>query len=133
MSSRLHILLVEDSTSDLMLAQDVFDLYQDRVQLTTRTTANDALVYLNDPTSPRPDVVLMDLHLPGMDGLAALAMIKATPDLGALPVVLMSADGNPSQVRRAYALHASAFLEKDARFPQQLTAFLQFWLQARVP
>ncbi|MFC4638461.1 response regulator [Deinococcus hohokamensis] len=133
MSFRLHILLVEDSTSDLVLAQDVFSLHQDRIHLTMRTSAADALAYLNDPASPRTDVILMDLHLPGMSGLEALAAIKHSPELSAVPVILMSGTGDPAQVRQAYALHASAFLAKDIRFPQQLTAFLKFWLQARVP
>ncbi|MFC4425030.1 response regulator [Deinococcus navajonensis] len=133
MPARLHVLLIEDSTGDLALAQEVFSLHQDRVQLTTLTTGEAALAALHDPQMSRPDVILSDLHLPGISGLELLSQVKADPALTAIPVVLMSGDADPSFVTSAYRNRASAFLDKGQRFAQQLTAFLLFWLQASVP
>ncbi|GGK35306.1 response regulator [Deinococcus malanensis] len=132
MVQRLHLLLVEDSTADLFLAQEVFEAHKDRLLVTTHQNGADAVAFLKQPPERLPDVVLMDLHMPGLNGIDVLKIIKADPALAHLPVVLMSGSAKPAEVVEAYQLQASAFLIKAPGFPQQMTAFVTYWLQAQV-
>jgi CheY-like chemotaxis protein len=69
----------------------------------------------------RPDLVLLDLHLPGIDGEVVLEQLKADPDLRETPVVVVSADATASRVERVLALGAKDFLTK----PLDVARFLE--------
>jgi CheY-like chemotaxis protein len=69
----------------------------------------------------RPDLILLDLHLPDGDGEQVLARLKADPATAAIPVVVVSADATPGQVRRLQAAGAEVYLTK----PLDLGAFLR--------
>jgi CheY-like chemotaxis protein len=64
--------------------------------------------------APRPALILLDLHLPGMGGLDILIQIKTDPDLAIIPVIVLSASGDPADITRAYARHANAYITKPA-------------------
>lgn len=86
----------------------------------------------DDPAScPRPDVVLLDLRLPKVDGLEVLRQVKESASLRGLPVVILSTSDAERDLAEAYARHANAYLVKppDATTLAQLLADLEaFWL-----
>lgn len=84
----------------------------------------------------RPDLVLLDLKLPGINGLAVLEAIKADPRTRDIPVVVLSTSSAPSDRARAAALHANAYVVKPldfACFERSVAAIRAFWCAAHEP
>jgi CheY-like chemotaxis protein len=80
---------------------------------------------------PQPDLVLLDLKLPKVDGHEILAMLKGHERLKMIPVVVLTTSDQETDVRRAYAEHANSYLVKPVSFPQfrSLLALLkQYWM-----
>lgn len=72
--------------------------------------------YLDLPSTPCPDLVLLDLRMPGIDGLAVLQKIKAAPDLVDIPVVLLSASNAVADIEAAFKRGANGYLAKPLAF-----------------
>jgi PAS domain S-box-containing protein len=102
------ILYIEDNASNVELLRAIFSQQPDiAVQ-----TAGDGRTGLQLATSCHPDVILLDLNLPDMHGSEVLARLKGDEQLRELPVVIVSADATPGQVRRLLAAGAHAYLTK---------------------
>lgn len=122
-NSRLvRFLLVEDNDDHAMLVQrslqrSTVATFVDRVADGVR-----ALRYLRKEGEYserlRPDVVLLDLKLPKLDGHEVLAIIKADPALQDLPVVVLTTSATEADRARAYASHANSYLVKPLDFNQ---------------
>ena len=110
------ILIVEDNEQNRKLTRD---LLQVNGYLTIEAeTGEDAVVLA---TTRAPDLVVMDIHLPGMSGVDALAQLRATPATRALPVVAYTASVMPQDRNEIMAAGFDAFLSK----PIDLDLFLQ--------
>lgn len=130
----LHVLLVDDSEPDRVLAREVFDGHRNSVQIETCKSGERALSYLHNPDNRQPDVVLLDINMPGLSGFQVLQQMKNDAELALIPVVMLSTSADKGDVRRAYTLHASSYLVKSASFEQfidQVDTFVTYWLQAR--
>ncbi|WP_280156021.1 response regulator [Piscinibacter sp. XHJ-5] len=114
--SRLNVMIVEDHRIDLKLAGDCV-LLSGHVVLSS-TTAEEALGRLQDG---HPDVVLLDLNLPGMDGLSFVRLLKADPKMQRLPIVAVTAYPDVYQRDELIAAGCSAYLVK----PVDLRMLLQ--------
>lgn len=118
-----QVLLVEDNPDHEELIRRAFAEREPKVALAVVRHGEEALDYLHrrgefqDPQrSPRPRLILLDLRLPRVDGLEVLGEIKATPDLRATPVVVLTTSDSEHDVARAYAQHANSYLVKPAEF-----------------
>ncbi|ACO48124.1 response regulator [Deinococcus deserti] len=134
MPTPCHYLLVDDNPADHLLVQEAFELLGPGHCLTWVQSGQQALQILNAGTT-QPDVVLLDINMPGMDGFEVLEAIKRDPRLRTIPVVMLSTSSAGGDVNRAYRLFASAFLVKSARFDaflEQIEAFLNYWQTNRV-
>lgn len=130
----LRVLLVDDGAADRELAREVFDHHGDQVIIDTCASGERALTFLQQPDTTLPDVILLDLNMPGLSGFDVLEALKGHVKLSVLPVVILSSSSHPRDVEHAYSLHASSFMTKQlnfGRFIQQIDAFVSFWLQAR--
>ena len=81
--------------------------------------------------SPRPNLILLDLRLPKLDGLEVLKAIKADDSLSRIPVVMLSTSAAEADVTNAYALHANSYLVKPAdfvRFRELIEALSCYWM-----
>lgn len=111
-----HLLLVEDNDDHAELFRRVLSRLNLPVTLTRASDGPEALDYLrqglDQQDSVIPDMVLLDLKLPRMDGHSVLAEIKQDPNLLRLPVIILSTSNAPSDVRRAYEAHANSYLVK---------------------
>ena len=117
------VLLVEDNPRNLKLARDVLE--HAGFSVVAVTTGEDAL---DAARQERPDVVLMDLQLPGIDGHAALARLRGDPRTTDVPVVAVSALAMASDKERAFAAGFDGYIEKpiDVRaFPGQVGSHLR--------
>ena len=74
---------------------------------------------------PRPDLVLLDLNLPRMDGRQVLEAIKSDPELASIPVVVLTTSENEDDVLRSYSLHANAYVTKPVDFARFIEVIRQ--------
>ena len=129
MTSARHYLLVDDAPQDRFLAQEAFGHLCPECVLTCAGSGEEALDLLRSPGF-EPDVVLLDLNMPGMSGFEVLQAMKEDERLVHLPVVILSTSSAERDVRQAYTLHASSYLVKSANFTdflEQLEQFLHYW------
>lgn len=125
------ILLVEDNPGDVHLIQEA--LQGETVGFTIQVAANgiEALAFLQRTgkyaAAVRPDLVLLDLNLPRMGGLEALAAIKGDPVLRRIPVIVLTGSRSEQDVNRAYDLHANCYIAK----PLDLDSFFDMARKVR--
>jgi len=130
----LNFLLVEDDVDHAELV--IRSLARNRVSNAVEhlKDGEEALAYLRREgpwaDRPRPDVILLDLKLPRLDGHEVLAAIKADPNLRPIPVVVMTTSDAESDRERAYAQHANSYLVKPvdfAKFRQMVNDLSLYW------
>ncbi|HYP76640.1 MAG TPA: response regulator [Polyangiaceae bacterium] len=122
--SRISILLVEDDPAHAEIVLRNLTNLQDRVRCIAHLSdGQQALDYLqrrgehSDPqSSPRPDLVLLDLRLPRVDGFEVLRRIKASESVSHIPVVVLSTSEAEGDIAAAYQTGACSYLVKPAEF-----------------
>jgi CheY-like chemotaxis protein len=118
----IEILLVEDDPGDVALTREAFEHHKVGNNLNVVADGVEALAYLRQEAefadAIRPDLVLLDLNLPRMDGKEVLAAIKNDEDLAAIPVVVLTTSKAEEDVLRSYQLHANAYVAKPVDFDQ---------------
>jgi CheY-like chemotaxis protein len=105
------VLLVEDDLADAMLIQDALAERGAR-NLTQVSDGIEALDYLRNPENERPDLIVLDLNMPRMNGREFLAVVKEDPDLRTIPVVVLTTSTAPDDVSGAYRQYANAYVTK---------------------
>jgi two-component system cell cycle response regulator DivK len=116
------VLIVEDNPRNLKLVRDVLEHVGYRTL--EATTADDGLALAREH---RPDIVLMDVQLPGIDGVQALGRLRADPATRAIPVVAVTAFAMKDDSARFVAAGFDGYLEKPIsvrEFPDQVAEFL---------
>jgi two-component system response regulator len=114
------VVIVDDDPADAMFAEGVFDELQPEFPLQILTSGEDLVAYLQGTGLyhdrahyPYPGLILLDLNMPKMDGFAVLEWIKAHPEHGDVPIVVLSGFSDlVEQVTRAYTRGAHSFLPK---------------------
>ena len=131
-----RILLVEDNPGDVILVRRSMADSGVEHELDVVEDGAEALAYLRREAPyqdvTRPDLVLLDLNLPRVDGHQVLATVKADPELVAIPVVVLTSSSADADVRRAYELHANAYLVKGfglASLAESVRCVTEFWLR----
>ncbi len=130
----LHILLADDSLPDRLLAEVAFDSQDVPVHVTYCEDGLAVLETLLAAGAVRPDVVVLDLNMPRMDGHETLRSIRAHPDLRHYPVAILTSSASDADVTQAYAHFASLYMIKEidlGRFTEQIGAFVAFYSQCR--
>ena len=131
----VEILLVEDSPGDVRLTREALREGKVRNRLHVASDGVEALAFLRregrHAAAPRPDVILLDLNLPRMDGREVLAALKADPALRRIPVVILTTSQDEQDVLRAYELHANCYITKPVdldQFIAVIQSIESFWL-----
>ena len=119
----IEVLLVEDRPGDVRLTQEAFRDANIAIHLHVASDGVEAMAFLRKEgthgEAPRPDLILLDLNLPRMDGREVLAHIKADAGLRAIPTVILTTSDSEADIVRSYDLQANCYLSK----PVQLEAF----------
>jgi CheY-like chemotaxis protein len=136
---QLTILLVEDNPRDVRLTQRAFAQADMSHDLRVVRDGDEALDYLHregqykEPQlSPRPDLILLDLNLPRMNGHELLDFLKQDQRFRQIPIIVLTTSGRPDDVRLAYEAGANAYLLKPvefARFTDVMEQLGKFWLE----
>lgn len=131
----VQILLVEDSEPDVELTTEALRDARVANDLHVARDGEEALAFLRGESphdgAPRPDLVLLDLNLPRMDGREVLEAVKNDPELASIPVVVLTTSSAEADILRSYQLHANSYVTKPVRFEEFLTAIRSledFWL-----
>jgi len=117
----IEILLVEDNQADVVLTKRALKSGKVLHHLHVATDGEAALAFLHDVEygkAPRPDLVLLDLNLPKVNGREVLEKIKSNEALASIPVVILTTSKADEDVMRAYELHANSFITKPVDWPQ---------------
>lgn len=140
-SIAIDVLLVEDSPGDVRLTQEALREANQAVHLHVATDGVEAMQFLRREGShadaPCPDLILLDLNLPRMDGREVLALIKEDDRLKTIPTIILTTSAAEADIMKSYQLQANCYLTK----PVQLDAFESvvksindFWLtKAKLP
>lgn len=131
-----EILLVEDNPADIRLTREALGELQIQHRLTVAGDGLAALKYLTtepvgEPGS-RPDIILLDLNLPRMNGLEFLAVVKSSDRFKSIPVIVMSSSAAAEDVAAAYHLNANSYTQKPLEIDQfinVLQTIRSFWLE----
>ncbi|HVU22676.1 MAG TPA: response regulator [Opitutus sp.] len=137
----IEILLVEDSPSDALLTREALEFSKILNSLHHVQDGMEALAFLRRDApyavAPRPGLVLLDLNLPGKNGLEVLAEIKADPELRTIPVVVLTTSKGEEDIVKSYGLHANCYVVKPVdfgRFAEVVRSIQEFWFSiVRLP
>ncbi|MBO0931706.1 response regulator [Fibrella aquatilis] len=108
--------LVDDDDEDLLLMRAAFNSVDPRIEIRTMADGEDLLPQLQD-TRPFPHLILIDLNMIYLNGFDALAQVRALPQFGHLPVVVLTTSNNPADRQKSTALGANDFHTKPDSFP----------------
>jgi two-component system response regulator len=130
------ILIADDDEDDHLLIAEALAVSRSRGELHFVRDGLELLQYLRQEgvhtgQAPRPALILLDLHMPCMDGAEALRQIKASPELHQIPVACFSTSALPTDVSRSYALGASGYITKPSTFfglVECMRCLSQYWL-----
>ena len=131
----IEILLVEDSPSDAQLTIRSFNQSKIANHLHWVEDGESAVAFLRHQeeyvNAPRPDLILLDLNLPGMDGRDVLAEVKSDPNLKRIPIVILTTSADEQDILRSYNLNANCYITKPVdlqRFLEVVQLIDNFWL-----
>jgi two-component system, chemotaxis family, response regulator Rcp1 len=130
-----EVLLVEDSPGDVRLTQEAFREVNKAIHLHVVCDGVEAMALLrrqgDHVRAPRPDLILLDLNLPKMDGREVLARIKGDVGLKAIPTIILTSSEAEADIVKSYQLHANCYLSKPVRleeFESLVKCINDFWL-----
>jgi two-component system, chemotaxis family, response regulator Rcp1 len=131
----ISVLLVEDNPGDVRLAREAFRDVNMHVRLHLASDGTEAMAFLKQRgahlNAPRPNLILLDLNLPKMDGREVLVLIKGDKNLKMIPTVVLSSSETDADVLTSYQLQASCYLRKPAQweaFDGLVRDINTFWL-----
>ncbi|MFG1807018.1 response regulator [Streptomyces sp. NPDC049040] len=132
-----NVLLVEDDPADALLIEEALTEGGVARAIGRADDGIEALEYLRDAEQPRPDLIVLDLNMPRMNGRELLAVLKEDADLCTIPVVVLTTSATPDDVSAAYQRHANAYVTKPVNlddFLQSVRSIDQFFLEtATIP
>ncbi len=138
MAAEFHILLVEDSRTDVQIIERALREANIGHRLTVIPDGRKAIEYLarlsatDVPEDAEPDLILLDLNLPGLDGCQVLTRIKNDQTLRSIPVVVLTTSRSDEDVIQTYQAGANTYIQKPAEYPRYRDLVLtlrQYWLE----
>jgi CheY-like chemotaxis protein len=134
-----ELLLVEDNYGDVLLTREAFCSARLSNNLAVASDGEEALAMLRREggfaDQPRPDLILLDLNLPRLDGREVLRAIKNDPELSRIPVIVLTSSNADIDILKSYELQANGYIVKPVTFErlQEVVASLEtFWFSVVV-
>ncbi len=132
----LELLIIEDNPGDVRLLQEAFEELHANINVRVAKDGAEALDIVLHPHSPkvgwRPDLILLDLNLPKVNGHDVLLRIKNHPQTRFIPVIILTSSPAEADVRLAYESHANAYLRKPSTLDGLMNAardVKNFWME----
>jgi two-component system, chemotaxis family, response regulator Rcp1 len=138
---QINILLVEDSPGDVRLTREVFGDANEAIHMDVALDGIEAMAFLRREgayaEAARPDLILLDLNLPRMDGRDVLEQVKRDPELSTIPTIILTTSDAEADIARSYELRANVFLTKPVQldeFQTLVASVNDFWVtKAKLP
>jgi CheY-like chemotaxis protein len=115
-SRSISVLLVDDDPGDVLMIEEALESIGAPREIHVATDGEEAVAFLRRTgqytKAPRPDVILLDLNMPRMDGRQVLAEVKADAQLRSIPIIVLTTSQAPADIVSSYALHANAYVTK---------------------
>ena len=131
----MDVLLIDDSDGDARLLREVLSEINKTVRLHVVTDGLEAMAFLRHVgpylNVPRPQLILLDLRMPKMDGLEVLAQVKTDPRLSVIPIVVLTTSCSEMDIVQSYQLKANCYLTKPTElveFERLVRTINDFWL-----
>lgn len=131
----LEILLVEDNEGDVQLTIEAFKEAKIRNQIKVVRDGEEALDYLrkqgNYADALSPDIILLDINLPKIDGKEVLSTMKNDPVLKTIPVIMLTTSSADADVQESYANHANCYVVKPVdldKFMDVIRGIEEYWV-----
>ncbi len=132
----VEILLVEDNEGDVGLVEEVFEEGRINNNLSVAEDGEEAMMFLRKEgqfaNATRPDLILLDLNLPGKDGREVLKEVKEDDNLKKIPIVVLTTSKAEEDILKSYDLHANSYITKPVDFNQFINVIKSiesFWLE----
>lgn len=137
----IHILLVEDNEGDIVLTREALSSGKIKNQISVARDGEEALNLLHQrgqfSETQRPDLILLDINLPKIDGLEVLMEVKNDPDLKSIPIVMLTTSSSEKDIVAAYKNYANSYITKPVDLDKFLTivnAIEDYWISiVRLP
>jgi DNA-binding NarL/FixJ family response regulator len=133
---KMTILLADDDENFADLMRSAFDSLDHKVQLKTVKDGMEVLTYIEkaqaggNPDFPTPQLILLDLRMPRMDGYEVLKALKENEKTQGIPVVALSGSDDPQDIQRIYSLGGASYMRKPSKFKSlvsKMDALASFW------
>jgi two-component system, chemotaxis family, response regulator Rcp1 len=131
---QIEVLVVQSNPADTLLTVEAFHAAGLTTGLSCVTEGEDALSYIRGDGKyagvPKPDLIFLDLSQPRVSGLDVLKVIKSTPELMHIPIVVAAGSDDPKFVRAVYALNGNCFIRKPGElheFARFIESCYEFW------
>ena len=130
---QIHILLVDDNEGDILLTREALDDARIINKISIASDGIEALRFLKKQTgrADMPDLILLDINLPKMDGTELLGIIKTDPDLKRIPVIMLTTSSAEKDILASYNNYANCYITKPVdldRFMDVVRTIEDFWI-----
>jgi two-component system, chemotaxis family, response regulator Rcp1 len=130
---QIHILLVDDNEGDILLTREALDDARIVNKISIAYDGLEAIRFLKKKPMGRdtPDLILLDINLPKMNGTEVLAFIKNDPDLKRIPVIMLTTSCAEKDILASYDNHANCYITKPVdldRFMNVVRTIEDFWI-----
>lgn len=135
MKTKPNILIIDDSESDTMLMEEAIKDTAIANSVHIINDSQDALKFIQRQgpyvNAPQPNLILLDLKMPQLDGHEFLEIVKGDKTLNHIPIIVLSTSTDPVDIRKCYELNANCYIEKPVnfmRFKKVIGVINDFWL-----
>jgi two-component system, chemotaxis family, response regulator Rcp1 len=131
---QIHILLVDDNEGDILLTREALEEARIINKISIAYDGIEAISFLKSLPSfdtSMPDLILLDINLPKMDGTEVLAIIKSDPDLKRIPVIMLTTSSSEKDILASYDNYANCYITKPVdlqRFMDVVRTIEDFWI-----
>ncbi len=126
----IQILLVEDNEGDVLLTMEALKEAKINNEVIVARDGEQAITMLNESVT-QPDLILLDINLPRIDGMEVLAYIKNNEQLKSIPVIMLSTSSDERDIKGSYQHHANCFISKPVglqNFMEVIRTIENFWI-----
>jgi CheY-like chemotaxis protein len=131
----IHILLVDDNDGDILLTREALEEARIVNRISVASDGVQALCFLKKEHpfkhEDSPDLILLDINLPRMDGTELLGIIKRDPELRRIPVIMLTTSSSERDILTSYDNHANCYITKPVdleRFMDVVRTIEDFWI-----
>jgi two-component system, chemotaxis family, response regulator Rcp1 len=132
----MNVLLVEDNEADRRAIREAFRATSESVTLHAVEDGESALQFITQQgkfsESPNPDLILLDLNLPGTHGRDVLREIKTSPETKNIPIIVLTSSNFQGDICECYDLNANCYINKPMRYSELLklvNVICEFWVK----